>query len=454
MDRPESRLLAGRSGQEPFLQDRSGLLDVAAFSAHAAAAARRLAGCRHVVNLCDTRLGFLAGYAGALAAGCTTLLPSSRAQEVVASVRAAFPGCQTFDDDDLQAGEPRSAAPLTTAGPRLGDDGPVMIGFTSGSTGLPTGHAKYWASVCASTYFNAERIRAAIPPELRGELPWIVGTVPSQHMYGMELTVLLPLLERMGLHGGRPLLPAEVAAALEDVPPPRVLVSTPAHLRAIVAAGARLPRVHVIISATAPLDAELARAVEAATGACLVETFGSTETCIIGHRETARDVAWRPYPGVTFTAEDGGTRVETPWFHEPQRLLDVIEAQPDGTFVLQGRSSDLIDVAGKRASLADLTQRILRIPGVVDAIAFQPESARGLVRRVAALVVAPTLTGATVRAALESAIDPVFMPRPLLFVDALPRNAAGKLPRHALEAALAAATDAGHAPAGEDSCNV
>ena len=39
--------------------------------------------------------------------------------------------------------------------------------------------------------------------------------------------------------------------------------------------------------------------------------------------------------------------------------------------------------------------------------------------------------------ALRERIDPVFLPRPLLFVDALPRNAAGKLPDHATQALLA-----------------
>jgi acyl-coenzyme A synthetase/AMP-(fatty) acid ligase len=61
------------------------------------------------------------------------------------------------------------------------------------------------------------------------------------------------------------------------------------------------------------------------------------------------------------------------------------------------------------------------------------------VRRLAALVVAPGLTPAALRAALAPAVDPVFMPRPLLVVEALPRTAAGKLPRAALEAALEAA---------------
>lgn len=440
MNLARSPLLHRRPADAPFLIDDRGVLAVGDFLRHASAAGKRLAGAAHVVNLCESRLGFLAGYAGAVIAGCTTLLPASRAPGTVAALQSLYPGCSVFTDADLGlAGDDVTPSRLLPGG-GIGGDQPVMVGFTSGSTGEPSAHRKYWATVCASTALNAGRIRAAIPSAQQDRMPWIVGTVPSQHMYGMELTVLLPLLGGMGLHAARPLLPTEVAAALAAVPAPRVLVSTPAHLRAIITSGVCLPRTEVVVSATAPLDAELARAVEAATGGCLVETFGSTETCIIGHRETARESRWLAYPGVTFSPEDDGTRVAAPWFRDTQRLLDVIDHAPDGSFALRGRSADLIDVAGKRASLADLTQRILRIPGVVDAVAFQPPAGRGLVRRVAALVVAPGLVAADIRGALESAIDPVFLPRPLLLVAALPRNSAGKLPRQDLEAALAAAS--------------
>ena len=56
--------------------------------------------------------------------------------------------------------------------------------------------------------------------------------------------------------------------------------------------------------------------------------------------------------------------------------------------------------------------------------------------RLAALVVAPALSEAEILAVLRAAIDPVFLPRPLRRVGALPRNATGKLPRDALLQAL------------------
>jgi acyl-coenzyme A synthetase/AMP-(fatty) acid ligase len=97
----------------------------------------------------------------------------------------------------------------------------------------------------------------------------------------------------------------------------------------------------------------------------------------------------------------------------------------------------MVEVAGKRASLADLTRRLASIPGVADAVVFQSEDADSTaVRRLAALVVADGMTAATVLEKLAESVDPAFLPRPLVLVPRLPRNEVGKLPREQLLAAL------------------
>ncbi len=133
--------------------------------------------------------------------------------------------------------------------------------------------------------------------ELRERQPWLVATVPPQHMYGLKLSVLLPLLGGIGVHASHPLYPADIASALAEVPEPRVLVSTPVHLRALLESGVRLPPLQVIVSATAPLSADLAGALERRIGTVLLEFFGSTETCVIASRRTATVAAWRPHRG-------------------------------------------------------------------------------------------------------------------------------------------------------------
>src|SRR5690606_9534504 len=264
----------------------------------------------------------------------------------------------------------------------------------------------------------------------------VVATVPPQHMYGMEMSVLLPLVGGVAVHEARPFFPVDIAAALAAAPLPPLLVTTPVHLRALVESGVALPPLAGIVVSTAPLPPALARAAEAAYGCEVRELFGSTETCILARRRTASEEAWTLLPGVELQPKPDGTLVHAAHLGMPVALADIVELLPGGRFRLRGRQSDLLEIAGKRASLGDLAHRLLAIPGVVDAARVQPDPDAGGVRRRAAAVVAPGLDEAAVRAALRCAIDPVFLPRRLRLVPALPRNETGKLPRGALLALL------------------
>jgi acyl-coenzyme A synthetase/AMP-(fatty) acid ligase len=254
----------------------------------------------------------------------------------------------------------------------------------------------------------------------------------------MEMSVLLPLLGGVGVHAGRPFFPADVAAALAELPAPRVLVTTPVHLRALVESGMALPPITAMVSATAPLPAELARAAEQRFGAPLLEVFGSTETCVFASRRAALDEDWSLYDGASLHPQPDGTLVQASQLDAPVALADIVSLSDGGRrFRLCGRHADLLEIAGKRASLADLTRRLLAIPGVRDGVVFQLDGGDALgVHRIAALVVAPELDEHAILEALRRAIDPLFLPRPLKLVEALPRNETGKLPRAALLALL------------------
>jgi acyl-coenzyme A synthetase/AMP-(fatty) acid ligase len=388
-----------------------------------------------MINLCEDRYRFLAAYAAALSVGHAALLPPTRAEQVVKEIEAAHPGSYRWEDSVVDAAR---SAPQDSGSMELQIPAEqiVTIGFTSGSTGPPQSFPKDWRSVNGSSACNARAMRAAAGVADDASV-WILATVPPQHTYGMEFSVFLPLIAGMAVHAARPLFPADIARALGELPTPRVLVSTPVHLRALVESPQEFPRVALIVSATAPLDRELAQAVEAKLGGRLLEIFGSTETCAFASRRTAQDELWRLHEGVHLESTTEGTLVAAPWNGQPILLQDYLELHGAREFHVHGRNADLIEVAGKRASLADLTRRVLAIDGVRDAVVFQPGTESvATIRRVAALVVAPGLTAAHIHDLLAASVDPAFLPRPLLLVDALPRNELGKLPRQALLAAL------------------
>jgi len=428
--------------------DRHGEIPLDTFFAHVRGLAAQLPEATHAINLCEDRYRFLVAFCAVALRGQTTLLPPSRTRAAIDDVRALHPESYCLGDGEPCGCEHAHLAPLPhyvrmpdelpqRDGPRphIDDDALVAIGFTSGSTGAPKPNTKTWRSFRTSTAQNLAALDGLWPDDT---IVHAVATVPPQHMYGMEMSVLLPLLGNVAVHGVRPFFPQDIAEALHEANAPRLLVTTPVHLRALVESAVTLPPLAGIVTATAPLSQALAATAEARFGCEVREVFGSTETCVIARRRTAREDAWTPLPGVRVCPQPDGTLVHAAHLPQPVILADLMELvdsgrDGDGRFRLRGRQSDLLEIAGKRASLGDLTRRLLAIPGVRDGVVFQLDDTEGSgVQRIAALVVAPGLSEGEILQALRGSIDPVFLPRRLQRVDALPRNDTGKLPRAAL----------------------
>ncbi len=438
--------MASGDGGRAIVCDADGAVPLSRFFAQVRGLAAQLPAGRYAINLCEDRARFLLAFCAAAVRGQVTLLPSSRAPAVVDDVRARYPDNYCLSDGAFEPPPhcwnlPETIPELDGDLPMLDDAAVVAIGFTSGSTGTPTPNPKTWGSFRTST---AQNMSALHDLWGRDAIPHLVATVPPQHMYGMEMSVLLPLLGEVAVHAARPFFPHDVARALQDTSAPRLLVTTPVHLRALVESGTALPALAGIVSATAPLPQPLAAAAEMQFGCEVRELFGSTETCIIARRRTARESGWTLLPGVRLAPQPDGTLVHAAHLDAPIMLADLVELDGDDRFHLRGRNTDLLEIAGKRASLGDLTRKLLAIPGVIDGVVFQLDDADAAgVRRIAALVVAPTLAETDIVRALRAAIDPVFLPRPLRRVDALPRNETGKLPRAALQALLRGGVQSG-----------
>lgn len=437
---PALSALAWGSASRAIAFDGGGPVSLETFLREVRGVAATLPDARHVINLCDDRYRFLVAFCAAALRGQVTLLPPSRETAVVGAVLAQHPQCYCLGDRELSPAPPQylrlpTALPQRDgADPVIQKDALVAIGFTSGSTGQSRPNPKTWASFMTSTGQNLAALTDLLAA--RGSTP-VVATVPPQHMYGMEMSVLLPLLGNVAVHAGRPFFPHDVAQALAEASTAALLVTTPLHLRALVGSNLPLPTMAGIVSATAPLPVELARAAEDRFGCEVRELFGSTETCIFARRRSARETAWTLLPGVSLAPQPGGTAVKAPHLAQPVVLDDIVELVGDGRFELRGRNADLLEIAGKRASLGDLTRKLLAVPGVVDGVVLQLDGGDSSgVRRIAALVVAPELDETAVLAALRGQFDPVFLPRRIRCVAALPRNECGKVRRDALLALL------------------
>lgn len=405
-------------------------ISAAQLLADATALSRRLPDARHLINACAGRYAFQVAFLAGVMRDRLCLLPIGRAPQQLAALRADYPDSAILAEPGADP-RPDVAVPILAAPPSFAavpiipPERVACLAFTSGSTGRPVAHERHWGSLMAQMEAAARRFEL-----LRRDPVAIVATVPHNHMFGYETTILLPLRANVAVHSATPLYPGDVRQALESVAAPRLLVTSPVHLRAL--AEGTLPAIDRVISATAPLDRALAERIETRFATTVQEIYGCTETGAIASRRTVTDGDWRPLDGVVVepAAAPGAARVRLPHAPQPIPLHDVIEVGATGRFQIQGRLDDLIKVGGKRGSLAGLTAELLRIDGVKDGVFVMPEADGGSdATRPFVIVSAPGLAPKAILDELRQRIDPAFVPRRVIMTDTLPRNAVGKLPR-------------------------
>jgi acyl-coenzyme A synthetase/AMP-(fatty) acid ligase len=438
--------LVGHARAQDIVAWRHGkAIDVASFLADASLLAAAMPDSRNMLNATNDRYRFAVGLAAALITGKTSLLPPSLTPETVRQVRAFAPDVFCLTDqplaidapllvwDDAAADRARAAAGPPMQGldvPQIPASQTAAIVFTSGSTGTPVPHRKRWGALVQSVRAEAARLGLLDGPPYS-----IVATVAPQHMYGFESSVLIALQSGAALTASHPFYPADICAALSAARRPCMLVTTPIHLKALLASGLDVPCPDLVLSATAPMPPQLAALVEERLHALLLEIYGSTETGQIASRRTTQTAQWSLFPGIALAAADGAMWASGAHIDQPTVLADEIETLDGTRFLLHGRTADLVNIAGKRSSLGYLNHQLNAVPGVTDGAFFMPDEGDGAnVARLMAFVVAPGMQASAVLTALRERIDAIFLPRPLVLLEALPRNSTGKLPREALQA--------------------
>lgn len=411
-------------------------IDCDSFLADATAWAERLPDRPYAINLCVDRYLFLIGFIAVVLRGqCNLLLPGRQPGTIHEALRS-FPDAWLLHDGAvelpdaiaLEISHGSASAAHVGAIPDVPGAQTAAIVFTSGSTGAPQPMRKSWHTLVKGARVNAGYVSG----DAAGG-GGLVATVPPWHMYGLEWSVLFPLVADWTIYCDEAFFPADIRVALEKLPGPRVLVSTPLHLRALVKSRLRFPRVDTVLCATAPLDSGLARDVEELLSTHVLEIYGCSEAGSLAYRWPVRDAAWRFFREIDAEMSGGRVRVCAAHLAETVQLADTLEFQTDGRFSLRGRDGDMVKIGGRRASLSELNNRLLALEGVDDGIVFYPPSfGLGDSGRLSALVVSVSRSAEDIRQELATVVDNVFMPRPIRLVDGLPRSDAGKLRREDL----------------------
>jgi acyl-coenzyme A synthetase/AMP-(fatty) acid ligase len=252
----------------------------------------------------------------------------------------------------------------------------------------------------------------------------LVATVSAQHMWGMETSILLPMFGGAAIGHVCPFFPQDIADALLKLPPHRGLISSPVHLEVLLRSGVQLPGIKRIFSATSPLSEALACQLEASLNTQVLDIFGSSESGIIANRQTSIESLWNLSNIFELVTKADGFEIRADHLPENVLIPDIVEKTGEGKFRWLGRHQDIVNIAGKRGSFRDLNQRLRNVSGVEDGVIFFPE---GRDDHLAALVVAPKLSVTEILNALKPQVDPVFLPRSVYSIDALPRQETGKL---------------------------
>lgn len=393
------------------------------FKQNALRVAENLQQHKYAINLCEDRYLFALAFVASILQKHICLLPAHHAENEIKKIEEEYSDTQRLNDELVEHflnSTPGSNFSFPT---EINADQLVAIVFTSGSSGKPKANPKQWGALVDS----AQRVAVQLNLNTLSQHT-LLATVPPQHMYGFETTIIFPLVSGVCVHSSKPFFPEDVRQTLSQTKPAVILVTTPIHLRACTQAKLDWPTIDFVLCATAPLSQQLAHDVEQNLKTTVQEIYGCSEAGVIATRCTTQNSEWRLLPGYKLLDKVTGVCLLTPLSNEEILLPDQIKQLDSQHFELLGRQSDLVKIAGKRGSLNDLKIKLCSMNGIDDAVFFMPSENPDEKARLAAFVVAPNLNIKEINTFLSQQVDHAFIPRPLIKVEKLPYNETGKLP--------------------------
>jgi len=266
-----------------------------------------------------------------------------------------------------------------------------------------------------------------------------VAAVPLYHGHGLA-TLTMALAFAAPLHIGR----RHEIAPLVSRAPRAVVVSVPTLLRRWLAAGAARGSAACVVSGSAPLDPQLCSHLLDRLGPIVFNLYGSSEAGVVSLASPqmlaqAPGCVGRPLPGHAVRLDETRILVRGPLviYARADGWLDTGDCgriDEAGRLFVCGRSDDMIIRGGENIYPQEIEACLLDHPAVYDA-AITVVADADLGQTMRALIVlraGETSTAETLRAWLGERIDRFKIPTAVAFVNAVPRNALGKIDRRAL----------------------
>ncbi|WP_095138045.1 acyl-CoA synthetase family protein [Pseudomonas sp. Irchel s3a10] len=278
---------------------------------------------------------------------------------------------------------------------------------------------------------------------------WIIGSVATQHIYGLLFRVLWPLC------AGRPFVRRQLAFP-EDLQrasrehPAFAWVGSPALLKRMGdnLDWPALSAVRRVFSSGGALPADAAQSLQQRLQQWPTEILGSSETGGIAWRQGAS--LWQPFAGVELSQDsDGALLIASPYLPagHVEHTADAVRIAADGRFELLGRLDRIVKLEEKRISLPMLEQALVAHEWVTEARLGVVQENRAVLGALMVLSEAGlfalreqgrrSLTEA-LRKHLSQHCEALALPRRWRLVRQLPLNSQGKLPQADIEALLLA----------------
>ncbi len=421
----------------------------------------------HIFTDAGVRLCVTSG-AGAEALQSLTL-PALAALVIVGEMGAAPPADSRewlpfADFVALADARPQHSLALPTA------EAPAVIGYTSGTTGRSKGALLSQRNLTA----NIASLTAAWRWTARDRL---LLTLPLFHAHGLMVGLHGTLFTGASAVLRRAFDASEVLAALRDDASITMFFGVPTMYARLVAEaerhGAPARRLRLFVSGSAPLSAQLFADFERLFGQRILERYGMTETIMNltnpyeGERRAG--TVGGPFPGQEARIVDTRTREPLPageigeievrgphvfsgYWNRPDATAEAFSADgwfktgdlgwrsEDGYFTITGRARELIISGGYNVYPREVEDVLAEHPGVAEvAVVGQPDADLG--EQVVAVVVpreGQRLDADEIIAFCRERLASYKKPRQVVFVEALPRNALGKVQKHLLTERLRA----------------